>query len=186
MADDRRLVRTRLGVLTAILIAVDILVNGYRQHMAVMDVGLAVSGLYLGPVALVGYVVWGRRQTAGWEKEHGAAPERPFPATVAIGVTHCGSGCAIGDFVGGWLVLAFALQIAGLALVAEYAVDYSLAFAFGTRSSTSPSHRCAGSGSERRLGGGGQGRHRFADRIRGRDVRLDGGGPTGASSPTRT
>ncbi len=120
-----------LGVLTAVLIAGDVFVNGYRQHMAVMDAVWPVSGLYLGPVALIGYGMWGRRQTARWEKEHGAAPDRPFPATVAIGVTHCGSGCAIGDFLGGWLVLIFALQIAGLALLAEYVVDYSLAFAFG-------------------------------------------------------
>ncbi len=120
-----------VGVLSGTLIAVDVFGRGYRQHMAVMDIVWPVSGLYLGPLALLGYAVWGRPQSARWEKEHGPAPERPYPATVALGVTHCGAGCSIGDFVGGWLVLLLALEIAGRALFAEFVVNFSLAFAFG-------------------------------------------------------
>ncbi len=34
----------------------------------------------------------------------------------------------VGDFLGGWLVLLLALEIAGYALFAEYVVNFSLAF----------------------------------------------------------
>jgi hypothetical protein len=114
----------------AALVVVDIL-RGYRQPMVVMEFVWPITTLYFGPLGLLAYARWGRPQTARWEKEHGAAPERPFPATVAIGVSHCGGGCTIGDVIGGWLVFLLALQIAGVALFAEYAVDFAIAFALG-------------------------------------------------------
>lgn len=120
-----------LGVVSSAAIVVDIVLRGYRQRMVVMDLVWPITALYFGPFAIAAYVAWGRPQTERWEREHGAAPERPFPATVAIGVSHCGGGCTLGDIVGAWLVFLLALEVAGLALFAEYPVDFAIAFALG-------------------------------------------------------
>jgi hypothetical protein len=59
------------------------------------------------------------------------APPRPTWVTLAIEVSHCGSGCTLGDVIGEWAVYALALTVADRALFAEYIGDYLLALAFG-------------------------------------------------------
>jgi hypothetical protein len=59
------------------------------------------------------------------------APEKPRWVTIAIEVSHCGSGCTLGDVIAEWIIYAVALTIAGHALFAEYIGDYVLALAFG-------------------------------------------------------
>ncbi len=118
------------GLCSAVIV-LDIFARGYRQPMKVMEVVWPVTALYLGPFAVLGYLRWGRPLSDRWRHEHGSTDDRPFWATVAVGVTHCGGGCTIGDIIGGWLVFLAALQIAGLALFAEFAVDFMLAFALG-------------------------------------------------------
>ena len=49
---------------------------------------------------------------------------------MAIAVSHCGSGCALGDIIGELAAFWLALTIAGTALGAEYAIDYVLALAY--------------------------------------------------------
>ncbi len=120
-----------IGGLCSVLIGFDIVVLGYRQPMVVMDAVWPITALYFGPLAVAAYVAWGRPQTARWEKEHGPAPERSFTTSVAIGVSHCGGGCTLGDILGGWIVFLLALEIAGVALFAEYAVDFTIAFVLG-------------------------------------------------------
>ncbi len=46
-------------------------------------------------------------------------------------MSHCGAGCTLGGIVGAWVVLAAALNVAGIALYAEYIVDFALAFSLG-------------------------------------------------------
>jgi hypothetical protein len=58
-------------------------------------------------------------------------PTKPRWATMAIEVSHCGSGCALGDLIAEWTIFALTLTIAGRALFAEYVGDYVLALAFG-------------------------------------------------------
>ncbi len=58
-------------------------------------------------------------------------PKRPYWAMMAIEVSHCGSGCTLGDFISEWVIFAFALTIAGSTLLAEYVGDYVLAVALG-------------------------------------------------------
>jgi Domain of unknown function (DUF4396) len=60
-----------------------------------------------------------------------AEPERPYWATMAIEVSHCGSGCTLGDLISEWLIFAFAITVAGSTLLAEYVGDYVLAVTFG-------------------------------------------------------
>jgi hypothetical protein len=56
---------------------------------------------------------------------------RPWWVTIAIEVSHCGSGCTLGDVISEFAIFALGLTIAGLTLGAEYAGDYVLALAFG-------------------------------------------------------
>jgi hypothetical protein len=60
-----------------------------------------------------------------------ARPARPGWATMAIEVSHCGSGCTLGDLISEWVIYAFALAVAGRVLFAEYIGDYVLAVALG-------------------------------------------------------
>jgi hypothetical protein len=138
-----------LGVcfLCAAAIAYDIGFNRRRQAMGVMNAVYPITALYFGPFALALYRRWGRaavRHTATPSRTSGAAmphggheasrpskPTKPRWATMAIEVSHCGSGCTLGDLIAEWTIFALALTIAGRALFAEYVGDYALALAFG-------------------------------------------------------
>jgi Domain of unknown function (DUF4396) len=58
-------------------------------------------------------------------------PGKPRWAVMATEVSHCGSGCVLGDVISEFVIFALALTIAGTALWAEYLGDYILALAFG-------------------------------------------------------
>jgi uncharacterized protein DUF4396 len=65
------------------------------------------------------------------EPASAAERSRPWWVTIAIEVSHCGSGCALGDVISEFVVFALALTVAGLTLGAEYIGDYVLALIFG-------------------------------------------------------
>ena len=76
--------------------------------------------------------------TAGAAASGGAG--RPAPSgergkprwvTMAIEVSHCGSGCTLGDVISEFAIFGLALTIAGTTLFAEYVGDFVLALAFG-------------------------------------------------------
>jgi hypothetical protein len=50
---------------------------------------------------------------------------------MAIEVSHCGSGCSLGDVISEFAVFWLGLTVAGLVLPAEYIGDYILALALG-------------------------------------------------------
>jgi hypothetical protein len=56
---------------------------------------------------------------------------KPYWATMATEVSHCGSGCVLGDVISEFVIFALALTIAGTALWAEYIGDYTLALVLG-------------------------------------------------------
>jgi hypothetical protein len=56
---------------------------------------------------------------------------KPWWVTMAIEVSHCGSGCALGDVISEFAIFGLGLTIAGVTLGAEYAGDYIFALAFG-------------------------------------------------------
>lgn len=120
-----------IAFLTAGLILFDIYIRGFRQKMWIMELVWPITALYFGPLAWWGYVRWGRPQSKPWQQMHGDAPDKRFPATVSVGVSHCGAGCTLGDIAGGWLIFAGAFEIAGLSLWPEYIADYTLAFTLG-------------------------------------------------------
>jgi hypothetical protein len=104
-------------------IAFDIFVRGHRQPMGVMDAVYPITALYLGPLALMLYWRWGRNTRHTQQK--------PRWIMIAIEVSHCGSGCTLGDVIAELVIYALALTVAGYALFAEYIGDYVLALAFG-------------------------------------------------------
>jgi Domain of unknown function (DUF4396) len=103
-------------------VSYDIGVRKRRQPMGVMNFVFPITALYFGPLALWFYWRWGRA---------GADPGKPWWATMATEVSHCGAGCALGDVISEFLIFALALTIANTTLWAEYAGDYILALAFG-------------------------------------------------------
>jgi hypothetical protein len=116
---------------TAALIILDISARGYRQQMTVMEAVWPVTALYFGPFAWLAYRRWGRLNSPTYQRETRAEPDYDEPVSVGIGVSHCGAGCTLGDIVGAWLVFIVGWELLGLALPAEYIVDFALAFALG-------------------------------------------------------
>ena len=124
-----------LGVafLCAGVILYDMYGRGYRQHMWIMEAVWPITALYFGPLALWGYYRWGRPQSPRWSEERGGQnPEKSFAASVAVGDSHCGAGCTLGDIIGGpTVVFVLGWKLFGLYLFAKYAVNYALAYVFG-------------------------------------------------------
>lgn len=111
----------------------DILVRGHRQRMPVMEWVWPVTALYLGPLAVWGYRRFGRPMSPSWLRRArlDRPPRKPRWATVAVGVSHCGAGCTLGDVVAEWTVFVAGWTLAGQTLLAEYVGDYVLAILLG-------------------------------------------------------
>jgi hypothetical protein len=92
----------------------------HPQKMAVMNWVWPITALYGGPLALWGYWRLGRTTRA-----------KTFWESVAVGATHCGAGCTLGDIIAEFAIFFAGFTIAGSVLFAEYAGDYALAYAFG-------------------------------------------------------
>ena len=121
-----------LAFASAVAVAADIFLLGYRQHMKVMEAVWPITALYFGPLTIPAYLRWGRPMSKrAREANGGEPPEKPFWAAVAVGATHCGAGCTLGDLVAEWVVFAAGLQLAGFALPVEYPLDYALALGLG-------------------------------------------------------
>ena len=114
-------------------IGTDIFVRGYRQRMRVMEWVWPVTALYFGPLAAWGYRRYGRPKSSRWLAERGLdePPDKPDWATTAVGVSHCGAGCTLGDIIAEFVVFGLGVTIAGEAVFAEYLGDYLLAIALG-------------------------------------------------------
>jgi len=121
------------GFVSAAIIVVDIYVRGYRLKMPVMEAVWPVTGLYFGPAAVWGYWRFGRVTSARWLTEHHRQkpPAKPAWATIAVGVSHCGAGCTLGDIIAEFAIFGLGLSIAGTALWYEYIGDYVLAVLLG-------------------------------------------------------
>jgi hypothetical protein len=78
-----------------------------------------------------GDVAGGAASAGDGEHASRSGRSRPWWVMMAIEVSHCGSGCALGDVISEFVVFALALTIAGLTLGAEYVGDYVLALVLG-------------------------------------------------------
>ena len=127
-----------IGFACACVIAWDIVVGRHRQQMAIMNAVWPITALYFGPVAVWFYFRRGRRTSHRWAREHGdAEADAPRWWSTAMGVSHCGAGCTVGDIVGEWIIYLTAWTIAIFAshaansLMAMYVADFVLAWSFG-------------------------------------------------------
>lgn len=119
------------ALVTATAIVADVRVGGHRQPMRIMEVVWPVTALYFGPLAWLGYRRWGRGRRDLDGPPAATHPDYDEPVAVAVGVSHCGAGCTLGDIGGAFLVFALGWELLGLALPVEYLVDVALAFALG-------------------------------------------------------
>ncbi len=121
------------GFASAAVICIDIYGRRYRQRMKVMEAVWPVTALYFGPLAVWAYFRFGRPMTARWLREHDrdTPPDKPRWATVAVGVSHCGAGCTLGDILAEFAVFALGVSIAGVTVYAEMVGDYVAAVALG-------------------------------------------------------
>lgn len=123
-----------LAFLSMFVIIIDI-VAGHYQKMWIMNIVWPVTALYLGPIAVWTYYEMGRPQAKGQkrlqEKQSRNKQGKPFWETTFIGVTHCGSGCTLGDIIAEWIIFGAGITIAGIALWPDYILDYALAYLLG-------------------------------------------------------
>ena len=118
---------------SAAVIVFDIYGRGYRQRMGVMEAVWPVTALYFGPAAVWMYWKYGRPNSRRWlaENKRQNPPDKPEWATTAVGVSHCGAGCTLGDIIAEFAIFAIGLELLGRALLPEYIGDYALALALG-------------------------------------------------------
>jgi len=124
----------------------------HPQKMWIMNVVWPVTALYFGPVAIWAYFAMGRgsakdamdpqqmkaRKAAAArvdDKERSAQLQtgKPYWKIVTCGVTHCGSGCTLGDVIAefGIFFLVGGAVTGGAKLGLDYAADFTLAFLLG-------------------------------------------------------
>lgn len=123
-----------LAIGCTFVVAVDVIRR--PQPMGVMNVVWPVTMLFGSVIWLVFYLRRGRGAPCGDETE---MADRPVPAAFAVGTSHCGAGCSLGDLVGEFaLVLLPGLAtVVGLGwlwsdqMFAAWTVDLILAYLFG-------------------------------------------------------
>ena len=93
-----------VAVACAAGIAADQWLRGHRQPMGIMEAVWPVTALYFGPAAVWGYRRFGLPKSPQWRAEHGVddPPPQPGWSAVAVGVSHCGAGCTLGDLCAEW------------------------------------------------------------------------------------
>jgi hypothetical protein len=99
---------------------------GMADHGALRRAARAFGLLYHRPALDLsrGAGSEGARRRTAREKE-------PFWQMVALGTTHCGAGCALGDILAKCGLAVFPLTLFGQKIFAAWAVDYVLALGFG-------------------------------------------------------
>jgi hypothetical protein len=141
-----------LGFASALLILVDELVLGNRQHMPIMNLVHPITALYWGPVWLWAYLRNGRKsgqRVLGAEAarlaREGVDPESLMRKAESTGpadlrawhvgnaVSHCGAGCTLGDIGGEWVLFAAGAPVLGALGTYgwEIVLDFVLAWTLG-------------------------------------------------------
>lgn len=131
-----------LAFLCALLITVDVF--RYPQKMGIMNLVWPITALYFGPLAVWAYFKTGVMSTKQHQEEmfrkgpqlvkrgkDELKSEPPTRTQVALGVSHCGAGCTLGDIAGEWWIAAMGLTFAGGVLQTRLLLDFILAWVFG-------------------------------------------------------
>jgi hypothetical protein len=119
--------------LSALDILIDIYGRRYRQHMGIMEAVWPVTALYFGPLTSWAYRRWGRPRSNRWleENRRDAPPSTSRRVSVALGVSHCGAGCTLGDIAAATGVFLAGATLAGHMVFAEMAASYVAAVVLG-------------------------------------------------------
>jgi hypothetical protein len=102
-----------------------------------MNVVWPITALYAGPLAVIFYFKAGRLSSmesvmaAKHRGEENPGKNKPFWQIVAVGATHCGSGCTLGDLAAEWITFAAPLVVFGQKIFGGWVVDYIWAYLFG-------------------------------------------------------
>ncbi len=124
-----------LAGVCAAIVAVDLF--KHPQKMWIMNVVWPITALYAGPLAVLAYFKAGRlssKQSVEEAKARGEdnpGKKKPFWQMAAVGSTHCGSGCTLGDLVAEWIVFAAPIVIFGQKIFGGWMLDYVFAYLFG-------------------------------------------------------
>jgi hypothetical protein len=113
----------------------------HPQHMWIMNVVWPINAFYWGPIALWIYYSWGTLSTkravahAKAQGQDNPGKRKPFWAMAAIGTSHCGAGCALGDIIAEWMIYALGFNFFGAMrhheLFTAYVLDYAFAYVLG-------------------------------------------------------
>ncbi|APX22381.1 MAG: DUF4396 domain-containing protein [Rhodobacteraceae bacterium] len=132
------------GAVSAIIVAID--EKRDPQHMWIMNVVWPTVALFAHILALWAYFKYGKlaaHSRARPAMQRGEPmpnkAKTPFPAMVAKGAAHCGSGCTIGDILAEWIAFgipAIAVWFGWQSIFAEkifavWVFDFILAFVLG-------------------------------------------------------
>ncbi|MGN6318839.1 DUF4396 domain-containing protein [Trinickia sp.] len=126
-----------LSIAASLYVAYDVTGGGHPQPMWIMSVVWPLTILYWGPAGLIFYFWFGRTQRVradGSEGSHDPAhggDQAPMWQAVFKGATHCGAGCASGDFVADWIAYASAVTLAGSKLGGKLSLAFVFAYAVG-------------------------------------------------------
>lgn len=126
-----------LGLACLCAVVVFAHITGHPQRMQIMDGVWPIAALFGSVLVLIAYFCYGA-QDAEDVPEH-ERESTPFPAAVAKGTLHCGSGCTVGDIVAESLLLIFPGMAVWFGwhglfeekMFAAWVLDYLLAFIAG-------------------------------------------------------
>lgn len=115
------------GIVSAAIIVLQFL-RGAHQHHKIMYLVWPLTALYSGPIAL-----WAFHREMAWMHTHERkdASRKPLWRTSALGATHCGAGCTLGDIIIERLVIAVPVVLLGRRIFGTWALDYAGAFMLG-------------------------------------------------------
>jgi hypothetical protein len=116
-----------LSVASAVWVLIDVFLRGQRQHMKIMETVWPLTMLYWGSVGLIFYYWFGR---PGPARKPGHS-EKPMWQATFSGASHCGAGCALGDFGGDWLAFGLSFTLFGSDLFGKMLIGFVLAYFFG-------------------------------------------------------
>lgn len=122
-----------VGFAAAADILIDIYPRRHRQPMPIIEAVWPVTALYSGPATSWAYRRFGRPASRRWQVDYDLdqPPRKPAWAGTAIGVSHCGAGCTLGDILAEFVVFGLGATVACVTVYAAMIGDYLAALALG-------------------------------------------------------
>lgn len=116
-----------LSIASTAWVIVDIFWGKRRQQMRIMEIVWPLTMLYWGPAGLIFYHWFGRTGSALVADNNGS----PMWQATFTGASHCGSGCALGDFAGDWLAFGLSVTIFDSDLLGKMVIGFVFAYLLG-------------------------------------------------------